>query len=190
MKFEMLKALAQAYGDQKNRPPRLPRKIQTMAQAYREICMGEDPWTALGNFTNAWYGYGSHIRAELVCEPLTRPEHETEHTRRWAAFCAASVEFLCERYNVPCPDWIHDPSYILETPWWKTAHPDNPSEREAVKKTAPAPFARRNIFCTNRLFQNKYEMYAWIQEAIDQGLTNPGEIHEYARQKERAIHGA
>lgn len=42
----------------------------------------------------------------------------------------------------------------------------------------------------NRLFQNKYEMYGWIQEAIDQGMTNLDEIHNYAREKERAIHGA
>lgn len=190
MKFEMLKALAQAYSEQKKRPPRLPRKIQTMAQAYRDICTGEDPWTALGNFTNAWYGYATHIRTALVCDPIVKPERETEYTHRWGAFCAASVEFLCEHYAVPCPEWVRNPYYILKTPWWKTLHPDNPSEREAVQRTAPAPFARRNIYCTNRLFQNKYEMCEWIQEAIEQGITNLSEIHDYARQKEISVHGA
>ena len=53
----------------------------------------------------------------------------------------------------------------------------------------PAPFAHRNIFCGNRLFQNKYEMYEWMQEAIAQGITNPGEIHRYVRKKETSIHG-
>jgi hypothetical protein len=52
----------------------------------------------------------------------------------------------------------------------------------------PTPFACRNIFCSNRLFQNKYEMYEWIQEAIAQGMTNIAEIHQYARQKEISIH--
>ena len=98
------------------------------------------------------------MRADLVSEPLTRPEQETEHTRRWAAFCAASVDFLCERYGIACPDWVHDPSYILETPWWRTSQED-PSMREYLVKITPAPFAHRNIFYTNRLFQNKYEMY-------------------------------
>lgn len=117
MNFEIVKILAQEYSDQKKMPPILPKKIQTMKWAYTDICSGEDPWTALGNFTNAWYGYATHIRAELVSEPLAKPEQETEYTHRWAAFCAASVEFLCERYDISCPDWIHDPYYTLETPW-------------------------------------------------------------------------
>jgi len=190
MKFEMLKALALAYSEQKKKSPTLPGKIQTLAHAYNDICAGEDPWTALGNFTNAWYGYATHIRPDLVSEPLIKPEQETEHTHRWGAFCAASTEFLCERYHIPCPNWAYDPYYTLTNPWWKTVRVDTPSIREHLLKVTPAPFARRNIFCTNRLFQNKYEMYEWIAEAIEQGITNMSEIHDYARKKEIAIHGA
>ena len=40
----------------------MPKTIQTMAWAYQQICTGEDPWTALGNFTNAWYDYAKDIR--------------------------------------------------------------------------------------------------------------------------------
>jgi hypothetical protein len=168
----------------------LPRTIETMAWAYDEICAGEDSWTALGNFTNAWYGYAKHMRADLVREPLVRPEKETEYTHRWAAFCAASVDFLCDRYQVPCPDWVHDPYYILETPWWRTKQAHDPSVREDLAKITPTPFARRNIFCTNRLFQNKYEMYEWTMEARSKGITDPDEIRHYAREREIAIHGA
>jgi hypothetical protein len=32
------------------------------------------PWTALGDFSNAWYGYAKHIRPDLVKEPLIKPE--------------------------------------------------------------------------------------------------------------------
>jgi hypothetical protein len=53
----------------------------------------------------------------------------------------------------------------------------------------PAPFLKRHIFCGNRLYQNKYEMSAWAQEARARGITNPGEIFRYARQKEISIHG-
>jgi hypothetical protein len=53
----------------------------------------------------------------------------------------------------------------------------------------PAPFLQRHIFCGNRLYQNKYEMSAWAQEARARGITNPGEIFRYARQKEISIHG-
>ncbi len=186
--FETLQAMAQVYHERQREVPVMPATIETMAWAYQQICQGEDPWTALGNFTNAWYGYAKHIRADLVSEPLTRPEQQTEHTHRWAAFCAASVEFLCERYGIACPDWVHDPSYTLETPWWRTRQAHDPSMRTRLVHMTPAPFARRNIFCSNRLFQNKYETYEWIQEAIDQGMTTPAQIHQYARQKEISIH--
>jgi len=190
LSFETLKAMAQEYHDRKQEPPILPGTIETMTWAYDEICAGEDPWTALGNFTNAWYGYAKHMRADLVSEPLTRPEQETEYTHRWAAFCAASVDFLCDRYQVPCPNWVHDPYYTLETPWWRTSQAHDPSMREYLVKITLAPFARRNIFCTNRLFQNKYEMYEWTHEAIAQGMTNFAEIRRYVHEKEMAIHGA
>ena len=188
--FETLQAMAQAYDDKTKEPPLLPATIETMRWAYEQICTGEDPWTALGNFTNAWYGYAKHLRADLVHEPLLHPEQETEYTHQWAAFCAASVEFLCDRYRIPCPDWVNASSYTLETPWWRTSQPQNPSMRERLLQMTPAPFARRNIFCSNRLFQNKYEIYEWVQEAIEKGITTPGEIHRYARQKEISIYGA
>ncbi len=172
MKFETLRMMAQDYADRHKEPSSLPATIDTMASAYQRICRGEDPWTALGDFSNAWYGCAKHIRPELVKEPLTRPEQETDQTRRWGAFCAASVEYLCGLHHQPCPEWAHDPSSILDIPWWYT------------------PFARRNIFCSNRLYQNKYEMYEWIQEAIVKGMTDVHEIQRYARQKEISLYGA
>ncbi|MEO8956409.1 MAG: hypothetical protein ABI396_12540 [Ktedonobacteraceae bacterium] len=64
----------------------MPKTMQTMAWAYQQICAGEDPWTALGNFTNAWYDYAKDIRVALVSEPLGKPEADTEHTRHWGPF--------------------------------------------------------------------------------------------------------
>jgi hypothetical protein len=167
-----------------------PGTIQTMARAYQQICAGEDPWTALGNFTNAWYDYALDSRASLVIEQLVVPEDGMEYIRRWGAFCAASVEFLCDRYNVPCPTWVHNPRFILATPWWHTRHEHNGSFRERLMRDTPEPFARRNIFCGNRLYQNKFEMSAWVQEARAKGITDPGEIWHYARQQEISTHGA
>src|SRR5690242_8483325 len=95
MKFETLRLMAQDYADRHKEPRPLPATIDTMAYAYQRICQGEDPWTALGDFSNAWYGYAKHIRTDLVKDPLIKPEQETEDTRRWGAFCAASVEYLC-----------------------------------------------------------------------------------------------
>ena len=168
----------------------IPRTIETIAWAYQQICAGEDPWTALGNFTNAWYDYAKDMRTALVNDPLVLPVHETEYTHQWAAFCAASVEFLCDRYSIPSPDWIHNPYYTLESPWWQTRQAHDPSIREHLLRETPPPFAHRNIFCNNRLYQNKYEMSQWVQEARTKGLTRPKDIWHYARQKEASIHGA
>ena len=158
-----------------------------MTRAYAEICQGEDPWTALGNFTNAWYDYAKSIRPSLVSAPLVYPENETEYTRRWAAYCAASVEFLCERYGLSCPEWVHDSRYILPQPWsGSDIFPDIDQRR---LNTTPLPFSKRNIFCGNGNFRNKYEPVEWMLEARRKGITDPGEMRHYARQKEISIHG-
>ena len=173
------------------KPPLMPKTIQTMAWAYQQICAGEDPWTALGNFKNAWYDYARDHRAALVSDPLSKPERDTEHTRHWAVFCAASVEFLCDRYGIPCPAWVCDPSYTLATPWYGDTiiNLADAVVLEHRRQTTPAPFARRNVFCGNRLYQNKYEMSARMQEARAQGITDPGAAWRYARQTEISIHG-
>lgn len=48
----------------------MPATIQTISWAYQQICAGEDPWAALGNFTDIWYDYGWGICAALVSESL------------------------------------------------------------------------------------------------------------------------
>jgi hypothetical protein len=58
----------------------MPKTIHTMAQAYQDICAGEDPWTALGNFANAWYDYAKDERFALVSEPLGKPGRDTDHS--------------------------------------------------------------------------------------------------------------
>lgn len=160
-----------------------------MAWAYQQICEGAEPWIALGNFRNAWYDYGKDYRLGLVKEPIAEPEQNTMHMRRWGAFCAASVEFLCHAYSVPCPEWVHDSRYVLTTPWWPEHATYDLSIRIQLLHSTPAPFVQRHIFCGNRLYQNKYEMSTWAQEARAKGITNPGEVFRYAREKEISIHG-
>src|SRR5215470_10161217 len=150
---ETIRLMAQTYQEWIQDPSALSRPLETMRWAYQHICAGEDPWTGLGSFSHAWYGYAKDRRVALVSEPLVKPTQETEYTRRWGAFCAVSVEFLCERYDIPCPDWASDPYYILPTPWWHTQQPDDPAVRDYLLNSTPAPFARHNIFCGNRLFQ-------------------------------------
>ncbi len=132
--------------------------LQTMATTYQEICQGERPWVALGNFMNDWFDYAKDQRAELVTDLLPLPEPLDGDILRWATFCAASVEWLCESYGVPCPSWVYNPIYHLLEPWFDAPYPNKPEVRAWLIQTTPATFTRRNIFCGNRMFANKYEL--------------------------------
>ena len=74
-----------------------------------------------------------------------------------AAFGAASVEWLCRRYGVPCPSWVYNPAYSLPEPWFDSPGAHKPRVRERLLQQTPEPFARRNVYCGNRIFANKYE---------------------------------
>jgi hypothetical protein len=74
--------------------------------------------------------------------------------KRWAAFCAATVEELCNRTSFPCPSWVHQPSYILEKTWFSAPE----MVQECLVATTPEPFLRRHIFTAGSMFDNQYEL--------------------------------
>jgi hypothetical protein len=132
-------------------------ELQTMAVSYREIALGKRPWTALGNFMNAWYAYHVDQRHKLVKDPIQVPEDATPEQLRWATFCAASVEYLCQQHTVPCPEWVYNQTYTLGEPWYHAFNPQKSQVRERLTRETPEPFTRRNIYCGNRMFMNTYE---------------------------------
>jgi hypothetical protein len=133
--------------------------LQTMASTYQEICQGEQPWIAIGNFMNDWFDYAKDRRSDLIATPLSIPEALTEETRRWAIFCAASVEYLSAQCALPCPSWVSDPFYTtLPHPWFDVPMAQKPEVQAFLIEQTPEPFARRNIYCGNRVFANKYEL--------------------------------
>ncbi|MDQ2715662.1 MAG: hypothetical protein M3Z08_12200 [Chloroflexota bacterium] len=132
--------------------------LQTMALTYQEICQGERPWVALGNFMNDWFDYAKEKREHLVADPLVLSETSGSEMKRWAVFCAASVEWLCERAGIPCPSWALDPLYTLPEPWFDTPYANKPHVRTHLIEKTPEPFKKRNIYCGNRMFANKYEL--------------------------------
>lgn len=129
-------------------------QLQTMKLSFEEICQGQDPWIPLGNFMNDWYAYHKDQRSELVADPLPTPGIYPPELHKWAAFCAASVEWFCITYSIPCPDWVHNPIYRLPEPWFSR---NNEKARARLLTTTPEEFTKRNIFCGNRMFLNKYE---------------------------------
>jgi hypothetical protein len=127
-------------------------RLQTMRVTFEEICQGQDPWIPLGNFMNDWYAYHSDRRPELIADPL--PEIYPPELHTWATFCAASVEWFCNTYHLLCPSWVFSSAYTLPEPWF---FHDREKVRQRLFVTTPEEFSRRNIFCGNRVFVNKYE---------------------------------
>jgi hypothetical protein len=133
------------------------RHVQTLADAYQAIVQGALPWVALGDFLNEWFDYSREQREELVAEPVTAPLDPTSELHRWATFCAASAEWLCQQGSTPCPAWVHDPAFCLPERWLDAPQAHKPEVRTWLLQTTPEPFARRNIFCGDRVLATKYD---------------------------------
>ena len=127
---------------------------QTMAITFSEICEGKDPWVPLGNFMNHWFDYSKEQRQALVDQPIATTPLGYE---RWAAFCAASVEWFCQKYGEPCPAWVHKPQYLLKRRWYYSINAHRKQVRAWLRSTTPEAFTKRNIYCGNRVYANKWE---------------------------------
>jgi hypothetical protein len=136
---------------------------QTAKRALEHILMGEREWTAVGNFQNYWYGDINERRPELIREPLPTVPADDLHGQRWAAFLAAYVEYLCEKYHEPCPTWVYEPRYILTEPFYVAAYPAG-DFRDEERKETPAVFAKRNVYLAERHLETKWEFAARIRE--------------------------
>ena len=131
-----------------------------MKQVYQEITnQSEDPWIALGNFMNSWYDYHKNKRRMLIKERPDVPEEPTLDQLRWAVFCAASVEYFCQKYGIACPTWVFDPAYErLAEPWFFSPYAHLEHVCQQLLEESPGPFKRRNIFVSKRIYANKYEI--------------------------------
>ena len=136
-----------------------PYRWHTVAEAFEQICNNETPWVAIGNFLNDWWRFAVEHRRELIETPPA-PAY-TLKTQRWAAFCAAMVEWLCWQEGLPCPAWTDQACYILPKPWF--LHTGWGSRSQLLSST-PAPFQMRNIFGGDRMFVNKWELARQIRE--------------------------
>ena len=128
---------------------RRPYKWHTISEAFEEICNGQTPWVAIGNFLNDWWFFAIEHRRELIKKPLEPTT--TLEMRRWATFCAATVEWLCLQESVPCPAWTSQECYMLSEPWFLY---ERQSKRAWLMATTPAPFKMRNIYGGDRMFNH------------------------------------
>jgi hypothetical protein len=137
------------------------RRLYTLADAYRNISAGAEPWVALNEFLHEWSDYADSQRTELIFEPLPTGASSGASepaTWPWAVFCAATADWLCERDGMQRPAWVDDPVYTLTAPWYCFDAPGaaKPHVRSHLEHTTPEPFRRRNIVCGDRVFATKY----------------------------------
>lgn len=131
--------------------------LQTFQRSFEQICAGEEPWLPLGNFMHQFFGQYKLRRADLLCDPIVVSEHATDQQWQWAVFCAASVEYLSRKYDLSCPSWALHPRYALDEPWYYAIGAEQTRVQEKLRQTTPEEFTKRNIFCGDRTFSNKYE---------------------------------
>ena len=82
-------------------------------------------------------------RPDLVREGIAAPDEGTVELQRWAAFCAAMVEWLCRQDELPFPAWTANAAYRLSEPWF--LYPGDLLRAWQLVST-PTPFKMRNIF--------------------------------------------
>jgi hypothetical protein len=107
---------------------------------------GVDPWIAYRDFVEDWT-YIPSARAEIANAAPRRTK--VSALLPWAALLAATVEALCERDNLPAPEWIFDPAFHLAEPWY--LYDGTGRIRDWLRETTPIEFASRNIWSGNRL---------------------------------------
>lgn len=120
---------------------------QTAAETLARIINGTTPWVAIGDFLDDWRHAPVEQRTALAAEPIAEVGDDPT-LKRWAAFCAAMVEWLCWNDRLPFPAWTSRQTYCLSEPWflysgWRL--------RAWQLATTPAPFKMRNIFGGDRI---------------------------------------
>ncbi len=104
-----------------------------------------------------FFGAYKVFRAELVCDPIEVPDQVSADLFQWAVFYAASVEYLCHIYELECPMWAIEERYHLSEPWYYHLARDLDEVQQELRETTPQEFARRNVYCGENPYRNKYK---------------------------------
>jgi hypothetical protein len=116
----------------------------TLAQAWADaLVRAESAFIVLGDFLDDWRREAEpDARWRLVRDPL--PDATDPERHRWAAFLAATVEYLTVRDGVPTPAWVFDERWVLPTPWFLLPQQGPLWAWQLV--ATPPPWKRRRIF--------------------------------------------
>jgi hypothetical protein len=115
---------------------------QTIEETFRRIGGASSPCVPIGDFLDDWRRSKQEDRLELV-EMGIGPAGSELESQRWAAFCAAMVEWLCWKDHLPFPSWTTREEFRLAKPWF--LYPGDLLRAWQLAST-PTPFRMRNIF--------------------------------------------
>ena len=103
-------------------------------------------WKPMCEFLDEFYEDRPDRVQMLAEEPWALAKEES-------AYLAASAEYLCEVYELPCPDWASRPIYFLAAAWWPWGSGE--AVRALFVAESPEAFRRRNIFIERRPLRRK-----------------------------------
>lgn len=89
----------------------------TAAEYFEQIRDEDSFYIAKGNFLDDFYSANGEERVRMVSRPIPK-ERVTPDNRKYAAYFAAMVEYLCWHYNIERPDWVPDEINRLPDPWF------------------------------------------------------------------------
>lgn len=85
---------------------------QIAKETFERILAGTTPWVAVGDFLDDWRRMAVRSKPGLMAEPIADAGEDLER-QRWAAFLAATVEWLCWQGKLPFPAWTSKQEYLL-----------------------------------------------------------------------------
>lgn len=88
---------------------------QTISETFERIGRESSPWVPIGDFLDDWCRSDRDDRLELVSMDIASAGSDQE-MQRWAAFCAAMVEWLCWQDHLPFPAWTNREEFGWPSP--------------------------------------------------------------------------
>ncbi len=121
---------------------------KTVTEAFQILSsQGQTPYVVLGDFLDDFYTAEQVERLRMIKDPLPKTIDNKE-IWKWAVYFVAAIDLLCYQFEIPSPEWVRDPIYNLDHPWflfegWRLR------AWELVK--TPVPFKMRNIFTGDKV---------------------------------------
>lgn len=112
------------------------------AEYFSKINNEDDFFLAKGDFLDDFYSANDDERIRMISQPLPK-ELITVENRRYAAYFAGMIEYLCVQYHLDATRWLQDVVYRLPEPWFLY---ENWRFRAWQLVMTPPAFISRNIF--------------------------------------------